>query len=193
MRGVAFRRPTGTTVYTQFLQADLVDEIQFAIAPFSSESHQLPVRPGSGTFPDGLCTRMRLTDHAHRRGGQGRSHRLQPASAEASWGREVAVARLDPVGCGRLPAGSTTERGPETGWNPGPGLRFPGTVTGWSGWVIRRALGLFPGFSSTPPGGLPAYLMFSSCGLSSGGVSLACSPVPGRPRRGRLGVGRVVR
>lgn len=52
----------GGTVHTQFLQADLVDEIQLAVAPFFVGDPSAPQFVSPGVFPDGPGRRMRLTE-----------------------------------------------------------------------------------------------------------------------------------
>ena len=52
----------GGTIHTQFLQADLVDEIQLAVAPFFLGDPAAPRFVDAGTFPDGPGRRMRLTE-----------------------------------------------------------------------------------------------------------------------------------
>jgi len=52
----------GGTIHTQFLQADLVDEIHLAIAPFFLGDPTAPRFVNSGVFPDGPLRRMRLEE-----------------------------------------------------------------------------------------------------------------------------------
>jgi riboflavin-specific deaminase-like protein len=52
----------GGTIHTQFLQADVVDEIQLAVAPFFVGDPRAPRFAGDGPFPDGPLRRMRLAD-----------------------------------------------------------------------------------------------------------------------------------
>jgi 5-amino-6-(5-phosphoribosylamino)uracil reductase len=52
----------GGTIHTQFLQADLVDEIQLAVAPFFLGEPSAPRFVSAGIFPDGAARRMRLTE-----------------------------------------------------------------------------------------------------------------------------------
>jgi 5-amino-6-(5-phosphoribosylamino)uracil reductase len=52
----------GGTIHTQFLQADVVDEIHLAIAPFFLGDPAAPRFVNSGTFPDGPLRRMRLAE-----------------------------------------------------------------------------------------------------------------------------------
>jgi 5-amino-6-(5-phosphoribosylamino)uracil reductase len=51
----------GSTIHAQFLQADLVDEIQLAVAPFFLGDPAAPRFANSGTYPDGPGRRMQLT------------------------------------------------------------------------------------------------------------------------------------
>ena len=50
----------GGTIHTQFLQADLVDEIHLAVAPFFLGDPMAPRFVNPGVFPDGPMRRMRL-------------------------------------------------------------------------------------------------------------------------------------
>ncbi len=50
----------GGTIHTQFLQADLVDEIHLAVAPFFLGDPKAPRFVNSGVFPDGPLRRMHL-------------------------------------------------------------------------------------------------------------------------------------
>lgn len=52
----------GGTIHTQFLQADLVDEIQLAVAPFFLGDPAAPRFVNPGAFPDGPSRRMELTE-----------------------------------------------------------------------------------------------------------------------------------
>lgn len=52
----------GGTIHTQFLQADAVDEIQLAVAPFFLGDPAAPRFVGPGSFPDGPRRRMRLAE-----------------------------------------------------------------------------------------------------------------------------------
>jgi riboflavin-specific deaminase-like protein len=52
----------GGTIHTQFLQADLVDEIHLAVAPFFLGDPAAPRFVNSGNFPDGSLRRMRLAE-----------------------------------------------------------------------------------------------------------------------------------
>lgn len=52
----------GGTIHTQFLQADVVDEIQLALAPFFLGDPSAPRFVNAGTFGDGPQRRMQLTD-----------------------------------------------------------------------------------------------------------------------------------
>jgi riboflavin-specific deaminase-like protein len=52
----------GGTIHTQFLQADMVDEIQLAVAPFFLGDPAAPRFAGPGSFPDGPLRRMRLAE-----------------------------------------------------------------------------------------------------------------------------------
>jgi riboflavin-specific deaminase-like protein len=52
----------GSTIHTQFLQADVVDEIQLAVAPFFVGDAAAPRFLGPGSFPDGPLRRMRLAE-----------------------------------------------------------------------------------------------------------------------------------
>jgi 5-amino-6-(5-phosphoribosylamino)uracil reductase len=52
----------GGTIHTQFLQADLVDEIHLAIAPFFLGDPEAPRFVNSGVFPDGPLRRMHLAE-----------------------------------------------------------------------------------------------------------------------------------
>ena len=52
----------GGTIHTQFLQADLVDEIHLAVAPFFLGDPTAPRFVNSGVFPDGPLRRMRLAE-----------------------------------------------------------------------------------------------------------------------------------
>jgi 5-amino-6-(5-phosphoribosylamino)uracil reductase len=52
----------GGTIHTQFLQADLVDEIHLAVAPFFLGDPTAPRFVNPGTFPDGPLRRMRLAE-----------------------------------------------------------------------------------------------------------------------------------
>ena len=50
----------GGTIHTQFLQADLADEIHLAVAPFFLGDPTAPRFVNPGAFPDGPLRRMRL-------------------------------------------------------------------------------------------------------------------------------------
>jgi riboflavin-specific deaminase-like protein len=52
----------GGTIHTQFLQADVVDEIHLAIAPFFLGDPGAPRFVNSGIFPDGPSRRMCLAE-----------------------------------------------------------------------------------------------------------------------------------
>jgi riboflavin-specific deaminase-like protein len=52
----------GGTIHTQFLQADLADEIQLAVAPFLLGDAAAPRFVNPGIFPDGPRRRMRLEE-----------------------------------------------------------------------------------------------------------------------------------
>lgn len=52
----------GGTIHTQFLQADLVDEIQLAVAPFLLGDPAAPRFANPGTYPDGPGRRMQLAE-----------------------------------------------------------------------------------------------------------------------------------
>lgn len=52
----------GGTIHTQFLRADVVDEIQLAIAPFFVGDPAAPRFVDPGSFPDGPLRRMRLAE-----------------------------------------------------------------------------------------------------------------------------------
>lgn len=52
----------GGIIHTQFLQADLVDEIHLAVAPFFLGDPGAPRFVNSGVFPDGPLRRMRLAE-----------------------------------------------------------------------------------------------------------------------------------
>jgi riboflavin-specific deaminase-like protein len=52
----------GGTIHTQFLQADLVDEIHLAVAPFFLGDPTAPRFVNSGVFPDGPQRRMHLVE-----------------------------------------------------------------------------------------------------------------------------------
>jgi len=52
----------GGTIHTQFLQADVVDEIHLVIAPFFLGDPTAPRFVNSGLFPDGPLRRMRLEE-----------------------------------------------------------------------------------------------------------------------------------
>lgn len=52
----------GGTVHTQFLRADVVDEIQLAVAPFFVGDPAAPRFVNPGSFPDGPLRRMRLAE-----------------------------------------------------------------------------------------------------------------------------------
>jgi 5-amino-6-(5-phosphoribosylamino)uracil reductase len=52
----------GSTIHTQFLQADVVDEIQLAVAPFFVGDPAAPRFVRDGVFPDGPLRRMRLAE-----------------------------------------------------------------------------------------------------------------------------------
>lgn len=52
----------GGTVHTQFLKADLVDEIQLAVAPFFLGDPAAPRFVNPGMFPDGPDRRMQLAE-----------------------------------------------------------------------------------------------------------------------------------
>jgi 5-amino-6-(5-phosphoribosylamino)uracil reductase len=52
----------GGTIHTQFLQADLVDEIHLAVAPFFLGDPTAPRFVNSGVFPDGPRRRMHLVE-----------------------------------------------------------------------------------------------------------------------------------
>lgn len=52
----------GGTVHTQFLQADLVDEIQLAVAPFLLGDSAAPRFANPGTYADGPGRRMQLAE-----------------------------------------------------------------------------------------------------------------------------------
>ena len=52
----------GGTIHTQFLQADVVDEIHLAIAPFFLGDPSAPRFVNSGVFPDGPLRRMHLAE-----------------------------------------------------------------------------------------------------------------------------------
>jgi 5-amino-6-(5-phosphoribosylamino)uracil reductase len=52
----------GGTIHTQFLQADLADEIQLAVAPFLLGEQAAPRFVNPGIFPDGPRRRMRLEE-----------------------------------------------------------------------------------------------------------------------------------
>jgi 5-amino-6-(5-phosphoribosylamino)uracil reductase len=52
----------GGTLHTQFLEADVVDEIQLAVAPFLVGDPDAPRFVNPGTFADGPGRRMRLAD-----------------------------------------------------------------------------------------------------------------------------------
>jgi riboflavin-specific deaminase-like protein len=52
----------GGTIHTQFLQADLVDEIHLAVAPFFLGDPAAPRFVNSGLFPDGPRRRMQLAE-----------------------------------------------------------------------------------------------------------------------------------
>ena len=52
----------GSTIHTQFLQADLVDEIHLAVAPFFLGDPTAPRFVNPGVFPDGPLRRMCLAD-----------------------------------------------------------------------------------------------------------------------------------
>lgn len=51
----------GSTIHTQFLLADMVDEIQLAVAPFFV-GNPAPRFVNDGAFPDGPLRRMRLAE-----------------------------------------------------------------------------------------------------------------------------------
>ena len=79
----------GGTIHTQFLQADLVDEIHLAIAPFFLGDPEAPRFVNSGGFPDGPRRRMHLAETLMI--GDIALLRYMPAreqSAEAKTGRE---------------------------------------------------------------------------------------------------------
>src|SRR5204863_8283212 len=52
----------GGTIHTQFLQANLVDEIHLAVAPFFLGHPTAPRFVNSGALPDGPLRRMRLAE-----------------------------------------------------------------------------------------------------------------------------------
>ena len=52
----------GGTIHTQFLQADVVDEIHLAIAPFFLGDPGAPRFVNSGVFPGGPSRRMCLAE-----------------------------------------------------------------------------------------------------------------------------------
>lgn len=52
----------GSAIHTQFLQADLVDEIHLAVAPFFLGEATAPRFVNSGVFPDGPLRRMQLAE-----------------------------------------------------------------------------------------------------------------------------------
>jgi len=52
----------GGTIHTQFLQADAVDEIHLAVAPFFLGDPAAPRFVNSGIFPDGPQRRMQLAE-----------------------------------------------------------------------------------------------------------------------------------
>jgi 5-amino-6-(5-phosphoribosylamino)uracil reductase len=52
----------GGTIHTQFLEADVVDEIHVAVAPFFLGDPAAPRFVNSGTFADGPARRMRLAE-----------------------------------------------------------------------------------------------------------------------------------
>ncbi|GIG55724.1 hypothetical protein Lfu02_00960 [Longispora fulva] len=52
----------GSTMHTQFLAADLVDEIQLVVAPFFVGDPAAPRFVGDGVFPHGKDKRMRLAE-----------------------------------------------------------------------------------------------------------------------------------
>lgn len=79
----------GSTIHTQFLQADLVDEIHLAVAPFFLGDSKAPRFVNSGLFPDGPRRRMHLAET--RMIGDIALLRYIPAreqSAEATIGRD---------------------------------------------------------------------------------------------------------
>jgi 5-amino-6-(5-phosphoribosylamino)uracil reductase len=52
----------GGTIHTQFLQADLVDEVHLAVAPFLLGDPAAPRFANPGTYPDGPGRRMQLAE-----------------------------------------------------------------------------------------------------------------------------------